>query len=47
MPEVTVQSVFHMPKPEAIGAAVGAVVAVQLAMRWRARHRKEPRIGGE
>ena len=36
-PAITVQSVFHMPKPEAIGAAIGAVGAVQIAMRWRAR----------
>jgi hypothetical protein len=39
-PEVTVQSVFRMPPPEAIGAAVGAVAAVQIANVIRARRKK-------
>ncbi len=35
--------VFRMPKPEAIGAAIGAAVAVNLALSWRKRRDRRGR----
>jgi hypothetical protein len=40
-PARTVASVFRMPKAEAIGAALGAIVSVNLAAHFRSR--KGPR----
>ena len=39
-PGVTAASVFRMPKAEAIGAALGAVVSVNVAARIRKRRDK-------
>ncbi len=42
-PRVTIQSVFRLPAPEAVGAAIGAIGAVQIAARLKSRKKDDER----